>query len=224
MQTYSHLIITAAINRGLKNKEATRVSANGEPASASDRLPPTQTVAFLFGSIAPDLPLILLGFAFIASDLLAGRTIEPGSDTVTSNTQYLFDTLFYHDPWVKAAHNLFHAPILVLFYILLGYWAWRRGWKIGRWQWGVPLFWFGLACAIHTAIDIPTHYDDGPLILFPLNWEARFYSPLSYWDPARGGIWFTIFEHLLVLALLAWMSIDWWRRRKTRQMVAESAD
>lgn len=209
MQTYSHLVIVAAINRGLKNKEATRPAADGQPVGATDSLPPTHTFAFLFGSIAPDIPLILLTIAFIASDMIAGNDIEPGGAAITSNTQYLFDTLFYHDPWVKTAHNLFHAPILVVLYTLIGYLAWRRDKR-----WGIPLFWFGLACAIHTVIDIPVHYDDGPLLLFPFNLEARFYSPLSYWDPARGGIWFTIVEHLLVLGLLLWLVIDWWRRKQ----------
>ncbi|MEZ4675137.1 MAG: hypothetical protein R2932_12930 [Caldilineaceae bacterium] len=37
-------------------------------------------------------------------------------------TGYLFDYMFFNEPWVKAAHNLFHAPLLVLLYIGVGYW------------------------------------------------------------------------------------------------------
>ncbi|MEZ4675136.1 MAG: hypothetical protein R2932_12925 [Caldilineaceae bacterium] len=32
----------------------------------------------------------------------------------------------------------------------------------------------------HTAIDIPLHYDDGPLLLFPFDWKTRFHSPVSH--------------------------------------------
>ncbi len=219
MQTYSHLIIVAAINQGLKNKEDKRISPGRESVGATDYLPHTHTFPFLFGSVAPDIPLILLTIVFMASDLLAGRSLDPGNEMGRSNTGYLFETLFYQDPWVKTAHNLFHAPILVIFYTLLGYWAWRRGWMVGRWKWGAPLFWFGLGCTIHTLIDIPVHYDDGPLLLFPFNFEARFYSPLSYWDPKRGGIPFTIFEHLLDLLLLAYLLVNWWKRRLRRQAI-----
>ena len=43
MQTYSHLIIAAAINRGLKNKEETRFSSDEQPVGATDYLPHTHT-------------------------------------------------------------------------------------------------------------------------------------------------------------------------------------
>ena len=68
-------------------------------------------------------------------------------------------------------------------------------------RWGPALFWFAAACMLHTLIDIPLHYDDGPLVFYPLNWQARFYSPVSYWDPRRYGIPVAIMEHLMVLGM-----------------------
>ena len=48
MQTYSHLIITAALARPFNNK-----------AEESDQLPPLNKGALMLGSIIPDLPLTL---------------------------------------------------------------------------------------------------------------------------------------------------------------------
>ena len=36
-------------------------------------------------------------------------------------------------------------------------------------------------------MDIPVHHDDGPLVLFPLDWKTRIMSPVSYWDRAHYG-------------------------------------
>lgn len=217
MQTYSHLIITAVLDRQLKTRSVhdETASAGADPAGAT--LPPSRTGALLLGSVAPDLPLILLFFAYLFADLAAGNRLAPGSEdaVLQSNIGWLFDYAFFDVPWVMALHNLFHAPILTVAYTLAGYWAWRSGWR-----WGIALFWFGVACTIHTLIDIPIHYDDGPLVLFPFNWSYRVYGPVSYWDPARGGIWFTLFEHILVLSSLVYLFVDWQRRRRQVQAIA----
>jgi hypothetical protein len=207
MQTYSHFIITLWLNRKARDAQVAAEAA-GKPS----RLPPLHSQALLWGSVAPDLPLIAITLGMAAADLLTGTRWEPGAAGATSRVGYLFNHLFFHDPWVKAAHNLFHAPLMVAAYLTVGYWAWRDGRR-----WGAGLFWFGLACALHTAIDIPLHYDDGPLLLFPLEWSIRFYSPVSYWDPARYGTQFAIGEHLLVLGLLFRMAVDGRRRRRARQ-------
>ncbi len=183
MQTYSHFIITAALANPLEKK-----------AEASN-LPKLERGALLFGSIAPDLPLTLIAIGAIIYDGVNGSLGGDGS-VVKS----LFEDWFFNSPWVKTAHNLFHSPLLDAIYILFGYWLWKKGGKRGGWN-----FWFALSCMFHTLIDIPIHYDDGPLLLFPLNWTWRFMSPVSYWDPQRYGIPFAIFEHTLVLGLLIYL-------------------
>ncbi len=156
----------------------------------------------MWGSIAPDLPLYLLsigGFVYyrFGQGWEVGRTFE-----------YMFDTLFFSDPFWIATHNMFHAP-LVLLSMLAATWTART--IAGHWRHAV--FWFAAGCLIHTAIDIVTHVDDGPLLFFPLEWTSRFRAPLSYWDARYFGREFAIFEIALNLILLAYLLIPVMRRR-----------
>jgi hypothetical protein len=210
MQTYSHYILTALLNRKLKERTTTEGQTVGLQMGGL-ALPPLQTPALMVGSVAPDLSLILLTIVFIISDQLAGRSFGPASGAESSNVEYLFDYLFFHNQWVMTLHNLFHGPVMIIFYLATGYWGWRRGRR-----WGAALFWFALACTLHTLIDIPLHTDDGPLLLFPLNFAVRYRSPISYWDPAYYGNLWAPFEHLLIFGVLIYLIWDWWRKRRAR--------
>lgn len=215
MQTYTHYVMTAVVNYRLKARER-QLGAN-EPGAQTyvDRVPPIRSGWLMLGSILPDIPLIAITIVCIILDWRVGNRFDPSDQGAMQQTYtgYLFDYMFFNEPWVKAAHNLFHAPLLVIAYIGIGYWIWRRGRG-----WGSALFWLGCACALHTAIDIPLHYDDGPLLLFPFNWDLRFYSPVSYWDPSRYGRPFAIFEHLLLLGMLIYLGVVWWRKRRARRL------
>lgn len=221
MQTYTHFVMTAVLNRAVKRREAQAATPDQRAAIPPSKLPPVNSFWFMAGSIMPDIPLILIAISTIVLDLLSGNRMEPGNEAaeLQSYTGYLFRYAFFHEPWVKLAHNLFHAPFLIVLYLAAGYWLWQQG-KQRAAQWGAALFWFGLACALHTAIDIPLHYDDGPLVFFPFDWETRFHSPVSYWDPARYGRPFALFEHLLLLGMLLFLLVDWWRRRRARRLAA----
>jgi hypothetical protein len=177
-------------------------------------VPPIRSGWLLLGSVLPDLPLIALAIGAIARDQLAGNVFDPANTAAMqqSYTGHLFDVMFFHDPRVITVHHLFHAPLLVALYVAVGYMQWRQGRR-----WGSALFWLGCACALHTAIDIPLHYNDGPLLFFPFDWQTRFYSPVSYWDPDRFGIPFAIFEHLLLLGMSVYWTYNWWRRRRAGQ-------
>lgn len=205
--------MTAVANRWLKNRDEEQ----------ADSWPPLRSRALLWGSIMPDVPLTVIAIVTIASDIIRYNFTELGGQfedmgafmEANSWTGMLFSDWFFNSPWVKAAHNLFHAPLMTIFYVALGYWAWKNGRK-----WGPALFWFGSACLVHTLIDIPIHYDDGPLIFFPFEWNYRFMSPVSYWDPERYGTQFTIFEHSLVLIMLIYLGWGWWQSRKARKQNA----
>jgi hypothetical protein len=65
-----------------------------------------------------------------------------------------------------------------------------------------------------TAVDMFTHVDDGPVLLFPLDWQMRYKAAVSSWDVAHGARTFRIFEHLLDFLLVA---ILIWQRTITRK-------
>lgn len=175
MNTYSHFLMTAALDKALP------------------RVPIVKR-AFLLGSVAPDLPLWVLSIGgIIYYHLIRGWSL---ADTA----HLLFDELYFHNPFWIAAHNTLHSPILLL--LGLAY-VWPRRRNIGsRTRW---LFWFLVACLFHTSIDILTHVDDGPLLFFPLNWGLRFRSAISYWDPRYYGREFQWFEKTLDLVLLVYL-------------------
>ena len=85
----------------------------------------------------------------------------------------MFNDLFFKNKAWIAVHNVLHSPLLLgLLLVPLVFFLEDA---VAAW-----FFWFLLSCLLHTAIDIPTHHNDGPLLLFPLNWELRFESPVSY--------------------------------------------
>jgi membrane-bound metal-dependent hydrolase YbcI (DUF457 family) len=82
------------------------------------------------------------------------------------------------------------------------------------------LFWFSASCLLHSLIDIPTHENDGPLLLFPFEWSIRFASPISYWDPNAYGREFALFELTLDIILLGYLFMpgfmQWMQRRRRK--------
>ncbi len=70
---------------------------------------------------------------------------------------------------------------------------------------------FGLAALTHLAGDFPVHVNDAHRHFWPLS-DWRFRSPVSYWDPAHYGQWFSLFEMALGIAL----AVILWRRFSAR--------
>ena len=97
---------------------------------------------------------------------------------------------------------------------------WRENYYLSRWQATFDLFnslpliaalaafaWWRdsrltlLVCAsmaLHVALDLPLHHDDGHRHLWPLS-QWRFVSPVSYWDPQHFGDTIRWLELLLAL-------------------------
>ena len=198
MQTYTHLVMTAVLNRQLKQ-------ATSDTPSTVDALPPIQTGPLLFGSVMPDMPLTILAILLIMVDRMRASN-RSDEQKIESLAGKLFRRWFFESRWIKLIHNLFHAPILTVAYVVVGY----LGWKMGR-RWGPHLFWFGVTCTIHTAIDIPLHHNDGPLLLFPFDWQTRYRSPVSYWDRKHYGGPFIVFEHSLLLGMIVFLGWGWWK-------------
>ena len=175
MNTPSHFVITAALEKALPKLQVVKS-------------------AFLLGAVAPDLPLWLLSLGGIAYY----HGIK-GWD-LPRTFHLMFDELYFYNPFWIGCHNLFHAPLILLLGLAI---VWRkRASSQSRHRWW---FWFLWACLLHSAIDIFTHTNDGPLLLFPLNWSLRFNSPISYWDPRYHGDVFQWFELGLDLVLLVYL-------------------
>ena len=192
MRTPSHFLMTLAIKQVRRNKD---IEVHG--------------VGALLGSVLPDVPLILLTVGYMIY-----RNYFPIDEHIFGPT---YDNLYFTHPVWVIGHSLFHAPLMILAMGLLGYW----GKTNGRW-WGLFLFWFALGCGLHSIIDIATHHDDGPLLFFPFDWQTRFSSPVSYWDPAHYGDIFSPFETAFQIIIASWLVIDWGYRRFFKQSQAES--
>jgi len=169
---------------------------------------PIRTSAVLLGSVAPDIPLYLLSLgAFLLFRYGRGWSAERTFET-------MYGELYFQDPWWIVLHNLLHAPLLLIPVMLLT--AAHRWSGRGRGHW---LFWFAASCLFHTLLDFGTHYDDGSLTFFPVNWHFRIRSPVSYWDPRHYGREFFAFEVAIDLVLLVLL---WYWHRKDRVSVAGS--
>lgn len=89
MNTPSHLIVTAALDKAFPRNSRPRT-------------------AVLLGALAPDMALWALslgGILYYESILGWGRR-----DTF----HHMFNNLYFNDPFWKAAHNLLQTPILLL--------------------------------------------------------------------------------------------------------------
>ncbi len=188
MQTYSHGLIAGVAGKALARR-GRRVNVR----------------ALVLGALLPDVPLWLLSLGFLVRYVWLG-SVPPGQRMA------LYDRLYFTDPLWIVGHNLLHAPLMVLLYGGLALWARRRGWA-----WGEGLWWFALGAMSHSVVDIFTHHDDGPLLLFPFDWQLRFQSPISYWDPRYYGRLVSGVEHLLDLGALLYLLVPWWRSRSRRR-------
>ena len=159
---------------------------------------PEAAAGLLAGSFAPDVPLALLSAGYVVDRRFIRRHLP--DKTRCSPT---YNDLYFNNPWWIAAHNSLHAPLPLFGVALLGILL-RRRW----------LLWFAVSCGLHTAVDIFTHADDGPALLFPLNWRYRFKAPVSYWDPAYGGRTFRLIEHLLDVLMILYLI---WQRTSAKR-------
>lgn len=153
--------------------------------------------SIFLGAVAPDLPLYFLSVGtYVYYVHIMGWPAR-------SAFRYMFDTLYFENMVWIGLHNTLHAPLVVV----TGLWiSHLRSWR--------ALYTFFLACALHSVVDILTHHNDGPVLFFPLDWQYRFASPVSYWDPAHYGQYFSVFESLLNLFFVGYLLWPLWQQWK----------
>lgn len=118
------------------------------------------TLAALAGAMVPDLSLYLLAGWHL---LVLG-----------TSPNVVFDQYYYSPAW----QQIFAVDNSFIF--------WGIGLVLGLWRrsdWGVAFAGAGL---LHLALDFPFHTDDARMHFWPLT-DWKFFSPISYWDGARGG-------------------------------------
>lgn len=132
------------------------------------------------GGLAPDLAAFLLVGAALAGGMKA---------------EAIFRTAYFSSSW-QAVMAPFHSVPLWSLALLVAF--------VLRLRSGLAFAGSGL---LHQAGDFPLHHDDPHRHFWPLS-DQRFESPLSYWDPAHGGLWIAPLELAAGLALTIWL----WRR------------
>ena len=153
------------------------------------RLDQRRCGAIVAGALLPDLAMI----GFYGWQLLRG----------TAEAQIW--SVEYYRPFWQAWFDSFNSIPLVALALLICWFARRP-----------LLLVFFASMMLHLLCDLPVHHDDGHRHFFPFS-DWRFISPVSYWDPAHYGRWFSLFEFSLVLAAGAWMA---WRSAPLRPWVA----
>jgi hypothetical protein len=150
------------------------------------------------GGILPDLPM----FIIVAGLRAQGVSLEK-----------IFGE-YYWQPWWQIANAIGHNFWLwSLLAVISGISLLRRKSASQTYNSGnVPAMIFALSGSafIHSMIDFACHRDDAHMQFWPLS-DWRFRSPISYWDPAHYGTYFSFFEAGLGLL----MALVLFRRYKT---------
>lgn len=148
MRTQTHFLITALL-WDLLNRRRPPIRAGN---------------AFLFGSVIPDVPLMLLTVWYLVHRVRSDN--PPSEESPFYGPEY--DNYFFDNYYWILLTSLFHAPFLLLVYFLCG-----AVFKWLEWAVGVPLMWFTASCTLNSVLDVFTHVQDGILIFFPFDWNYR---------------------------------------------------
>lgn len=150
-----------------------------------------QNLAVVFGGLLPDLSVFVM--------VLVSRLPGFQGDNLWRRP----DGLYWQEPWQALSMISNSAPLYAAM-LILGFVLAKQ--NSGRWQ----SFWVGFsllgaACLAHVLLDFPVHADDAHIHFWPLT-EARFHSPISYWDPRYFGHIVGALEAVagLFIALILW--------------------
>ena len=178
--------------------------------------------SFVLGSFAPDILLYLI---VLYSYVFYSLTTIMTSGEIFS---YMFDYLYFNDSIWIFSYNILHSPFVVIaslcvvlatlrnninLYKVMGQFKKNEVVNLKKLKDNFPyvmiILFFFLGCLVHISLDIPLHHDDGPLLMYPLNNELRFYSPISYWDPNHYGGIVSVIELIITLTFITYLMKDW---------------
>jgi len=163
-------------------------------AKATDPKPnKLRTLVIVAGGLVPDLPAY--AFFFVHTILLG------------TSQQLMWDVLYFDSAWspfITLSHSLLLWPVLLLFAAL----AKRALLRL-----------FAISALLHVSLDFLVHHDDAYRHLWPLS-DWKFMSPVSYWDPAYYGNWASLFDAVLVIALLTWLVSHYKNHKKVQSLAA----
>lgn len=131
--------------------------------------------AIALGSLLPDVPIM-------ATALWCGMSLLLSGEYSFEAFRLSMDARYFVDGWVSAGHNLFHSPLSLLTMAVVARLMFPRA------QWRITAA-FLCGAALHSAVDIVTHANDGPLLFWPVERSIRFHSPFSHWDLQSGAAW-----------------------------------
>ncbi len=146
---------------------------------------PRLAVAGGLGGLLPDVPM----FAIVASLRLSGHPFEE-----------IFGTLYW-ERWWQVCNAVSHSFLLWgALALISGYLIFKSG--QARAPRSALLFAFSSAALAHSCIDFLVHREDAHMQFWPLT-DWKFVSPVSYWDRAHYGGWFSLFEAALGIFMAA---------------------
>ena len=139
------------------------------------------------GGVLPDIPMLLI---------VLGLKLAAIPDPI------IFGYLYWQDWWQVTnaiAHNFWLWGGLFLVALLLRERLAATAEAIDHWS---LVMVFSASAFLHVMIDFLVHREDAHMIFWPVT-RWKFMSPVSYYDPAHFGGYFSLFEALLGLGLAA---------------------
>jgi hypothetical protein len=146
---------------------------------------PAKAWAGALGGAIPDLPMILIVIVLKLSGVPAHT---------------IFDKMYWQNWWQLTnaiGHNFWMWGGLVMLGLIMRD---RLSSSVRAFDNWTTLSLFAGSALLHTAIDFFCHREDAHMSFWPVT-RWKFMSPVSYYDPAHYGLWFSLFEAGLCLVL-----------------------
>ncbi len=139
------------------------------------------------GGLIPDLPMILIVIVLKLSG---------------TPDQTIFGEMYWQNWWQTTnaiGHNFwFWGGIIILGLFMRD----KLSTSVRAFDNWTLLSIFSGSALLHSSIDFLCHREDAHMSFWPVT-RSKFMSPVSYYDPAHYGVWFSLFEAGLCLILAA---------------------